>query len=57
MELIYFLHGFFVGAFHIVNEIFQICFIYGEIAADKKQFITEIDPVEVAEELERRIDE
>lgn len=57
MEFIYFIHGFFVGAFRILIGMFEVCFLHGEIASERECFITEIDPLDVQEEIDRRLDE
>ena len=57
MELIYFIHGFFVGVFRLLIGAFEVCFLHGEIASERQCFITEIDPEEIAQEIDRRLDE
>lgn len=57
MGLMYFLHGFFVGIFRLLIEMFDVCYLHGEIAADRKMFITDIDPEDVMDEVERRLDD
>jgi hypothetical protein len=57
MEFIYFIHGFFVGVFRLLIGAFEVCFLYGEIASERKCFVTEIDPLEIEAEIDRRLDE
>lgn len=57
MELVYFIHGFFVGVFRLLIGVFEVCFLHGEIASERQKFITEIDPLEIEAEIDRRLDE